>query len=179
MQRRPPPPTSSAGTNVELCLGHVYIELWKLNLAKIMTDRLNQESVNDTAKLLMHRIIARSLARDPLLVARARSSLAAMARRFPDRTFVTEWESLLRLSVCSLRNLLTSRDQQMRRLRLSSPFVTAEGVDFTDIALRRRIGRAAKRLAARASVRRNHRASALDATAPTHLFSSCRSSKNE
>jgi hypothetical protein len=129
--------------------------------------------------LLMHRIIARSLARDPLLVAHARSSLAAMARRFPGRTFVTEWESLLRLPACSLRKLLTSRDQQMRRLRLSSPFVTAEGVDFTDIASRRRIGRAAKRLAARASVRRNHGASALDVTTPTHLFSSCRSSKNE
>jgi hypothetical protein len=159
-------------TNVELCLGHVYIELWKPNLAKIMADQLNQESVNDTAKLLMHRIIARSLARDPSLVGRARSSLAAMARRFPDRTFVTEWESLLRLPVCSLRNLLTSRDQQMRRLRLSSPFVTAEGVDFTDDALRRRIGRAAKRLAARPSMRPDRGASAFDASEPTNLFSS-------
>jgi hypothetical protein len=157
--------------DVELCSGHVYIELWKLNLAKIMADRLNQESVNDTAKLLMHRIIARLLARDPSLVARARSSLAAMARHFPDRTFVTEWESLLRLPVCGLRRLLTSRDQRMRRLRLSSPFMIAEGIDFTDDALRRRIGRAAKRLAARASMRRDHRTSAFGATAPANLFS--------
>jgi hypothetical protein len=128
-------------------------------LAKIMTDPLNQESVNDTAKLLMHRLIARLLARDPSLIERARASLATAARRFPDRTFIPEWESLLRLPVCSLRNLLTSRDQRMRRLRLSSPFVTTEGIDFTDDALRRRIARAAKRIGARASLRRAHGAS--------------------
>jgi hypothetical protein len=145
--------------DVELRLDRVYTELRKLNLAKIMTDPLNQESVNDTAKLLMHRLIARLLARDPSLIECARASLATAARRFPDHTFIPEWESLLRLPVCSLRNLLTSRDQRMRRLRLSSPFVTAEGIDFTDDTLRRRIARAAKRIATRASMRRAHSAS--------------------
>jgi len=121
-----------------------------------MGDSLNQEIVNDTAKLVMHRLIARSLARDPSLIEHARRSLAAMACRFPDRIFVREWESLLHLPICSLRNLLISRDQRMRRLRLSSPFVTADGVDFSDLALRRRIIRAAKRIAGRASMRGNH-----------------------
>jgi hypothetical protein len=136
-----------------------------------MTDPLDQEFVNDTAKLLMHRLIARLLARDPSLVERARSSLAATARGFPDRTFVAEWESLLRLPICSLRNLLTSRDQRMRRLRLSSPFVTAERIDFTDDALRRRIARAAKRIATRASMRRDHGVRKLSAAVPANRFS--------
>jgi hypothetical protein len=116
---------------------------------------LNQETINDTAKLIMHRLIARSLARDPTLVDRAKVSLAGISVRFPDRSFVVEWEELLRLPIRELRALLTSRDQNMTRLRLSSPFTTAEGVDFTDQTLRRRIRRAAKRILARGSPRRD------------------------
>ncbi len=111
----------------------------------IMSDPLNQETVNDTAKLIMHRLIARSLVRDPSLVDRAQVSLAAVAARFPDRSFARDWESLLGLPTTKLRSLLTGRDQDMTRLRLSSPLVTAAGVDFTDQALRRRIWRAARR----------------------------------
>jgi hypothetical protein len=120
-----------------------------------MADALNQEIVNDTTKLIMHRLIARMLSRDPLLVNRAKASLARAARHFPDRTFIAEWQSLLGLPVSLLRNLLTRRDQHMTRLRLSSPFVVAEGIDFTDPRLRRRIMRAAKRIAARGSIRRD------------------------
>jgi hypothetical protein len=116
-----------------------------------MDTPLNQETVNDTAKLIMHRLIARSLARDPMLVDRAKVSLARSSLHFPDRSFIADWEELLRLPTRELRALLTSRDQNMRRLRLSSPFTTAEGVDFTDQTLRRRIRRAAKRIVARGS----------------------------
>ena len=112
---------------------------------------LNQETVNDTAKLIMHRLIARLLARDPLLVDRAKVSLTKMSIHFPDRSFVADWDELLRLPTWKLRALLTSRNQDMKRLRLSSPFVTAEGVDFRDQTLRRRIRRAAKRIVARMS----------------------------
>jgi hypothetical protein len=112
---------------------------------------LNQEIVNDTAKLIMHRLIARSLVHDPLLVDRAKVSLAKISVHFPDRSFVADWEELLRLPTSKLRALLTSRSQDMKRLRLSSPFVTAEGVDFGDQTLRRRIRWAAKRIVARAS----------------------------
>src|SRR5437879_1878869 len=104
---------------------------------------LNQEIINDTAKLIMHRLVARSVARDLTLVDRAKVSLAKMSLRFPDRTFVADWEELLRLPVRELRTLLTSRDQNMTRLRLSSPFMTAEGMDFTDQEFRQRIWRAA------------------------------------
>ena len=112
---------------------------------------LNQEMINDTAKLIMHRLIARLLVRDPLLVARAKVSLTKISAHFPDRSFVADWEELLRLPTREIRALLTSRNQGMKRLRLSSPFVTAEGVNFEDQTLRRRIRRAAKRIVARAS----------------------------
>src|SRR5260370_22918325 len=109
---------------------------------------LNQEMVNDGAKLIMQRLIARLLVRDPLLVDRAKVSLTKISIHFPDRSFVVGWEKLLRLPTSELRALLTSRNQDMKRLRLSSPFVTAEGVDFKDQTLRRRIRRAAKRIVA-------------------------------
>jgi len=114
-----------------------------------MRPSINQEVINDTAKLIMHRLIARSLAQDPTLISRAKVALAAMARNFPDRIFIREWDDILALPPNKVVTLLTSRDPEMRRLRLSSPFVTAEGVDFTGNALRRRIRRAAKRIAAR------------------------------
>ena len=116
-----------------------------------MQGPLNQEKVNDAAKLIMDRLIARALARDASLVDKAKVSLTKMAVRFTDRSFIGEWELILSLPLDRLRALLTSRSAQARRLRLSSPFVTAEGVDFTDIALRRRITQAAKRLVARDS----------------------------
>jgi len=112
---------------------------------------LNQETINDAAKLIMHRLIARLLARDPSLIERAKVSQARTAARFPGRSFVQEWDELLRLPTAQIRALLTSHDQDMRRLRLSSPFMTADGVDFEDEASRRRIRRAAKRIAMRAS----------------------------
>jgi hypothetical protein len=115
-----------------------------------MAAKLNQEDVNDTAKLIMHRLIARSLARDPMLVERAKVSLEQVSNRFPDCSFVEDWRRLLSLPTSELCGLLTSRTRDMKRLRLSSPFMTAEGVDFVDQALRRRIRRAAGRIAARA-----------------------------
>jgi hypothetical protein len=112
---------------------------------------LNQEIVNDTAKLIMHRLISRMLGCDPLLVDQAKVSLTKISAQFPDRSFVADWDQLLHLPTSELRVRLTSRNQDMKRLRLSSPFVTAEGVDFGDQTLRRRIRRAAKRLVARAA----------------------------
>jgi len=112
-----------------------------------MSVAVNQETVNDTAKLIMHRLIARRLLRDPSLVVQARQSLAQMAIKFPDRSFVREWDVILRRSAKEIAKFLTDRGDEARRLRLSSPFVIAEGIDFTDEALRRRIWRAAKRIA--------------------------------
>jgi hypothetical protein len=114
-----------------------------------MNVRVNQETVNDAAKLFMHRLIARKLARDPSLVERVKVAQAGIAERFPNRNFVREWDELLALPTATLRAKLVSRNSEMMRLRISSPFVLAEDIDFTDYNLRLRIRRAAKRAAER------------------------------
>ena len=53
-----------------------------------MNEQINKERVNDTAKLIMHRLIARELGRDLSLLDRARISQAKIAERFADRPFV-------------------------------------------------------------------------------------------
>jgi hypothetical protein len=114
-----------------------------------MDVRVNRETVNDAAKLMMHRLIARELGRDPSLLDRAKLSQARIAERFAGRPFVREWDELLSAPAAKLRARLTSRDPGMVRLRSSSPFAVAEGVDFTDYHLRLRIQRAAGRVVAR------------------------------
>ena len=119
------------------------------NVTKAMDIEVNQEAVNDAAKLMMHRLIARKLGRDPSLVERAKIAQAGITQRFVDRPFVREWDELLTLPTAKLRAKLVSRDSNMARLRISSPFVLAEDVDFTDYDLRLRIRRAARRVAER------------------------------
>jgi hypothetical protein len=111
---------------------------------------INQETVNDTAKLMLHRLISREIRRDPSLIQRAKASNARIADRYAGSSFVREWDELLNLPPSVLRAKLTSRTSDMVRLRASSPFVLAEGVDFTDYDFRLRIRRAAKRIALRA-----------------------------
>jgi hypothetical protein len=117
---------------------------------------INQEMVNDTAKLMIHRLISRQIRRDPSLIQRAKASNAQIAERYADSSFVREWDELLNLPSSVLQAKLTSRTSDMVRLRSSSPFVLAEGVDFTDYEFRLRIRRAAKRIALRAFDRRPH-----------------------
>jgi hypothetical protein len=118
-----------------------------------MSIRINREYVNDTAKLMMHRLIAREIGRDPSLVEKAKDSLARSSQHYEGYAFVREWSDVLVSPPSTIRRLLTSRDEEMTRLRLSSPFVLAEGIDFGDDALRRRIWRAAKRVAERSANR--------------------------
>jgi hypothetical protein len=112
-----------------------------------MSIELNQEHVNDTAKLMIHRLIARAIGRDPSLVEKAKVSLDRSSQHFEGYSFVREWSELLDLPPSEVRRLLASRSERMTRLRLSSPFILAEGIDFGNTALRRRIWRAAKRVA--------------------------------
>jgi hypothetical protein len=114
---------------------------------KAMSVELNQERVNDTAKLMIHRLISRAISRDPSLVEKAKVSLDRSSQHFEGYSFVREWSELLELPSSEVRRLLASRSERMTRLRLSSPFVLAEGVDFSNTALRRRIWRAARRVA--------------------------------
>jgi hypothetical protein len=116
-------------------------------VVEAMSIELNQEYVNDTAKLMIHRLIARAISRDPSLVQKAKVSLDRSSQHFEGYSFLREWSELLDLPPSEVRRLLASRSERMMRLRLSSPFILAEGIDFGNTALRRRIWRAAKRVA--------------------------------
>ena len=100
---------------------------------------------------MMHRLIARRIRRDPALVENARKVHARQAVQFEGWPFVQEWKDLLSLPVSDLASCLVSRDHDMVRLRNSSPFYLAEGLDFANDGLRLRIRRAAKRVAERGS----------------------------
>jgi hypothetical protein len=111
-----------------------------------MNMRINEEMVNDRAKLILHRLIARRLSQDPGLIVEARSRLA-VTKDAPD--YVKEWDDLLRSDPSYVRRALTSRSEQMERLRLSSPFSNV--LNIKDVALRKRVWRLARRGAKLAS----------------------------
>lgn len=110
-----------------------------------MSGEINQERVNDRAKLIMHRMVARRLGQDPGLLTHAREALEARSSRMPGRDFTNEWEVLLAAPLAELRRKLTSRQEDMSRLRLSSPFMMVADLGLDDVPLRRRIWRLAKR----------------------------------
>jgi hypothetical protein len=116
--------------------------VWTLNT-------VNQGVVGDTTKLIMHRLIARQIRRNPTLVERAKIAHARQADQYAGWPFVDEWNDLLDLPPSELTSKLISRDREMVRLRNSSPFYLAEGVDFGDYRVRIRISRAARRVAER------------------------------
>ena len=114
-----------------------------------MTGEVNEGVIGDTARLMMHRLIARMLRRDPSLVERARVAHARQADQFTDWPFVSEWDQLLALPTRELASKLVSRDREMVRLRNSSPFYLADGVDFGGYDARVRLRRAARRIVER------------------------------
>lgn len=96
--------------------------------------RQNREIVNDRAKLIMHRIIAKRIKEDPCVIDHARRKLASEGQTL---SAADEWRKLLDLTPDQISRLLVSRDQTMTRLRLSSPFIGV--VDFKDPVMRRKI----------------------------------------
>jgi hypothetical protein len=114
-----------------------------------MIVEVNQGVVGDTAKLIMHRLIARQIRRDPALVEKAKIAHARQADQFAGWPFVREWDELLSLPPDELISKLISRDREIVRLRNSSPFYLCEGVDFRDYKMRIRISRAARRIVER------------------------------
>jgi hypothetical protein len=124
-------------------------EVGLFEVGRDMNILVNQETVNDTAKLMMHRLISRQIGRDPSLVERAKVSHARTAQLYAGRPFLREWDDLLKLPPTRLRAKLGSRESVMVRLRASSPFPLTAGIDFTDYDLRLRIRRAARRLVER------------------------------
>lgn len=114
-------------------------------LAKAMRS-VNAEAVNDRAKLMIHRLLARRIAGDRQIVERARS-LVSRAR---DGSDLDEWRVLLSRDPETVRRTIVERSDRMDRLRISSPLALV--ADLGDPALRRRIWRKARRgLALRAA----------------------------
>lgn len=109
--------------------------------------RINAELVNDRAKLLYHRLVARRLRRDPGLVLRARDVIADSSFRAVE---AAAWHSLLSGSLPALMRVLTGRSAEATRLRLNSPFPFVDELKIEKEELRRRLWRAARRGFARA-----------------------------
>lgn len=104
----------------------------------------NAETVNDRAKLLYHRIVARQIATDPDLIDRARQVISEWRSMGHQYDVFDEWDRLLNLDPAQLRRQITERSENMTRLRISSPLGIASGLFVNDEALRRRIRRKAK-----------------------------------
>ena len=105
---------------------------------------IDAEAVNDRAKLILHRLAARRLARAPETLDLARAEIAA--RRARDASgraeFLDEWDALLAAGPAVVRRKLVERTETMRRLRLSTPFALLAGM--TDPDFRRRVWRRAR-----------------------------------
>ena len=111
-----------------------------------MPSAVNKESVNERAKLIMHRLIARRLARDPALVERARDLVRRRLAEGAALDYAAEWDRLLGRGPADVRRAIVSRSPEMERLLLSLPLSSLAG--FRDEALRRHIWRKAKLAAA-------------------------------
>lgn len=107
-----------------------------------MPSAVNKENVNDRAKLIMHRLVARRLVQDPMLIEHARDRVRQRLAEGAALECAAEWDRLLGRGPAAVRRAIVSRGPEMERLRLSSPLLALVG--FRDETLRRRIWRKAK-----------------------------------
>ena len=101
---------------------------------------VNRESINDRAKLILHRLVARRLRTNPSLLDEARARLRSLESPVPD--YVIEWARVLERPAEEVAKLIGSRSEPMTHLRVSSPFRLPEG--FDDETWRRRVWKKAK-----------------------------------
>ena len=101
---------------------------------------MNRESINDRAKLILHRLVARRLRANPALLDDAKTRLQLMEGPAPD--YVAQWVHVLERPAEDVAYLIGSRSEQITHLRVSSPFRMPEG--FDDETWRRRVWKKAK-----------------------------------
>ena len=101
---------------------------------------VNQEQVNDRAKLLMHRLVARRISQQPELIEAVKRILSTGPRSLSSSQ---EWLEILDRKPHEVRRTITSRSAKMDRLRLSSPFSSVVGLQ--DPTIRKRIWKVAKK----------------------------------
>jgi hypothetical protein len=114
------------------------------------TSRPNPELINDRAKLLYHRLVARRLRHEPALISRAKDVIARQPFSSSGPHVVEVWRRLLNGPTDLLMRELVGRSAEARRLRLSSPFPFVDELKIDDEQLRRRFWRVAKRVFVRA-----------------------------
>ncbi len=103
---------------------------------------VNAEDVNDRAKLMIHRLLARRMASEPGLVAQAQDALGSRHIEGASAEYIDEWKRLLSLEPNELRRIITARTDNMYRLRVSSPLALVADIENPDF--RRRIWRKAR-----------------------------------
>lgn len=87
-----------------------------------MTTSVNRETINDRFKLAFHRVVARRLKADPALLDGARSIVHDWSAEGPQPGFIAEWAELLARPAGEVRRIIVGRGEDIKRLRLSSPF---------------------------------------------------------
>lgn len=112
--------------------------------------RPNAELINDRAKLLYHRLVARRLRRDPGLVARVRDAIDKPPFAATASSWADDWRRLLSAPLPQLLRVLVGRSPDAARLRVNSPFPFVDGLKIEKEELRRRLWRIARRGFARA-----------------------------
>lgn len=101
----------------------------------------NAEMVNDRAKLLIHRILARLIRRDASLIKEAKRRLGENRRHHPDDR--AAWKKVLDQDPDDVARQIVVRSEEWRRLRSVTPLMLPE--PFKDIDTRRRFWRLAKK----------------------------------
>lgn len=105
--------------------------------------RPDLEMVNDRMKLMMDRLIARRISRDPELVRRAHQDLLEdrNAAGADAQWWMDEWLEVLEKGNDHVRQFICSRSEYARQMANASPLysMNAVGDMFHDLALRRRI----------------------------------------
>ena len=85
-----------------------------------MAIEVNQGVAGDTAKLIMRRLIARQIRRDPALVEKAKIAHARQADQFAGWPFVREWEEV---AVAAAGRTHFEADQSRSRVDKAPKFV--------------------------------------------------------
>ncbi|MDP6840239.1 MAG: hypothetical protein QGH73_01025 [Rhodospirillales bacterium] len=103
---------------------------------------VNAEAVNDRAKLMMHRLLARRIASEPEIIDQAREMISKARTSGKPQAYGDEWRALLALELAELRTVITRRSPEMDRLRIQSPLALVTGI--RDPNLRKRLWRKAR-----------------------------------
>lgn len=118
----------------------IFVGILVLKGPAVTYQRVNAEMVNDRAKLLMHRLVARRISHQPEMIETVKRMLSTGPRSLSSSQ---EWLAILDRKPEEVRKMITSRSSQMTRLRVSSPFFSV--ADLKDPTIRKRVWKVAKK----------------------------------